>query len=416
MTAPPPRRVVAVLLAGRGAFRGTVILSAPVLLALWGGQAFAPYAVVVGTTLVLNPLVGSGAEKSAGALLGREAAAGGTAGRGGLLGAHLAVGGGIAVGSLVAATTLLPWLSGSADLYLLAAATNVGFGAVQAVVGYWRVLGRPYLDTVGHGVLAAAVALGVALSAWAGAGPREVLAVQAVTALSTAAVLGVTLCRRAARPRRPELVLTARTTFLMGANTLLATAAVSVVFAMLAQRGLVAAASVLYLAVVAYTVLANLLDYLLRVFQPGLAASLAAGTTAILRTAERASRVGLAVVVPLSAGAVLGLDRVLDGAAEAAAAVGAVAPALLSVAALVWLLENVDTGTLVGTTLAGVLGLAATVAAGSALLSSFPVAGAALALLAGAAVTAAGLLPVLRRRVAGRTPKSLLVPTLGRHP
>ncbi len=66
---PRPRlRVVAVLLGGRAAFRGALVLSAPLLLALWGAAAFAPFAVAVGTTLVLSPLVGSGAEKSAGML------------------------------------------------------------------------------------------------------------------------------------------------------------------------------------------------------------------------------------------------------------------------------------------------------------------------------------------------------------
>lgn len=416
MIRPPRLRVVAILLTGRSAFRGTVVLSAPVLLGLWGKDVFAPYALAVGTTLVLSPLVGSGAEKSAGMLLARQTTGADPDDRDRLLGAQLTVLPVIALVSGVAALALVPHLPGPPGLYLLAAAMNVGFGAVQALVGYWRVLGRPYVDAISHTALAVVTVLGVALAAIADAGPQVVLGLQAVVALSIAGGLGAALLHRAARPGRADLAITSRTTVLMGANTLLATAALSVVFAMLAQRGLGAAASHLYLAVVCYTVLANLLDYLLRVFQPWLAGALAQGAPTMLRTAERGSFLALLILVPLSAGTVLLLTGSLSGTAEAMLAVGAVAPALLALAALVWVLENLDARTLIGTVVAGVLGLVGTAAVGYALVSTSPVAGSALALLAGATVTTLALLPMLRRRVTDSYPEHLLLDSLGRHP
>ena len=411
MTALPRLRVVAVLLAGRSMFRGTLVLSAPILLSMWGDQAFAPYAVAVGTTLVLNPLVGSGSEKSAALLLSRKAA--GSVDRGRLLGAQLAVGVAIALVSMIVAVALAVTLPGPADLFLLAAVANIGFGAVQAHVGYWRVLGRPYLDAVSFGVLAAATVAGLILASVGNAGPRVVLTVQAVAAMSVAATLVLGLRHRITKPRRTDFAVTARTTVLMGANTLLATAAISVVFAILARGGMEVAAGHIYLAILGYTILGNLLDYLLRVFQPWLASSLSDGAPTVVRSAERASRLGLTLLVPLSAAAVVLLSRSLSGPAEAILAVALVTPALLAVAALVWLLENFDTRTLVGTVLAGALGLVATAVTASALLAYSAVAAAALALLAGAAFTTVGLLPLLHQRATGRQ-KQLLVPTLGR--
>lgn len=414
MTARPGMRVVVVLLAGRSAFRGSVVLSAPLLLAIWGTETFAPYAVAVGTTLVLNPLVGSGAEKSAGLLLARATAVADQPGRARMLGAHLTVAPLIAAVSLLVAVALLARLPGPMDVYVLAAAMNVGFGAVQALVAYWRVLGRPYVDAVSHSALAVATVVGLVLAAMNDIGPQSVLGLQAGAALSIAAILVVALRHRAAGPRRHELAVTARTTALMGANTLLATASVTVVFALLAQRGLGTAASQLYLAVVAYSVLANLFDYLLRVFQPWLTGVLAEGAPVLLRTAERGSRLGLLVLVPLAAAAVVVFSRWVSGTAQAFLVMAAVAPALLTVACLVWLMENLDSRTLLGTVAAGALGLISTAVAGSVLVSSSAMAGAALALLAGAGVTGIGLFPMLHRRVAHLHLNQPLTSNLGR--
>lgn len=414
MTARPRLRVVAVLLGGRAAFRGSLVLSAPVLLAIWGDPAFAPYAVAVGTTLVLSPLVGSGAEKSAGMLLARAEAGGGERNSPRVLAAHVTIVVVIASASMLAAVPLLMRLPGPTDLYVLAALTNVGFGAVQALVAYWRVLGRPYVDSLSHSTLAVATVVGVLLAAFADAGPQTVLAIQGSVALAVAAGLGLALRHRLARPRRRDLVVTTRTTVLMGANTLLATAAVSVVFAILAQQGLTTAAGQLYVAIVGYTVVANLFDYLLRVFQPWLAVRLADGGPAMVRTAGQVARFSLLALVPLSVGAVLMSSRWVSGTAEALLVVAAVTPALLVAAALVWVLENLDHATLLGTVLAGILGLLTTVIAGWVLLPSSPVAGSALVLLAGAAVTTAALLPMLRRRVSNVLVGQPLLSTLGR--
>ncbi len=318
--------------------------------------------------------------------------------------------------SLLVAVPLLMRLPGPTELYVLAALTNVGFGAVQALVAYWRVLGRPYVDPSSHAVLASATAIGLLLAAFAAAGPEMVLGIQATVAFVVTGALGVSLRHRVAKPRRADLVITGRTTILMGANTLLATAALSVVFALLAQRGLATSAGQLYVAIVGYTVVANLFDYLLRVFQPWLGALLAEGAPALVRTATQVARWSLVALVPLTIGTVLILSRWFTGTALALLVVAAVAPALLATAAFTWLLENLDSATLLGTVLAGILGLLTTVLTGSALLSAEPIAGSALALLAGATVTAAVLLPMLRRRDSDVPVQQPLLSHLGRRP
>jgi hypothetical protein len=392
--------VVATLLAGRGAFRGALVFSAPLLLAAWGPATFAPYALAMGTTLVLNPLVGAGTERAAGALLPRARRTGAH-----VLSAHVLV---TAVTSAGLLTMTVPFAVVDTDraaLWLLAGATNVGFGAVQAIVACWRALGVPWMDAAAHTTLAAVTAGGVAAAALAGAGPAEYMALQAGTAatVSGALLLGMRrrLARRLGRASRRVTRLVAGTTVLMGTNALLATAPVSVVIAAAGMRADPRQIGHLYIALTGYTVLANVVDYLQRVYQPWLTGTLTARPAAIVTPVRRTARGSLRIVTPAAALAVVACGLTLDGIAAPLAATLAVVPVLLTVALLVFVLENRRLGGLVRTTAAGLAGLAAT---GLAALLAVPLlaTGAILALLAGAAVQLALLIPLLdRATVAG---------------
>lgn len=385
MTAPGPA-TVGVLLLGRTAFRGATVASAPLLLAAWGADRFGAYAAALGTTLVLNPLVGSGVEKSALLLLPRSRRTGRR-----LLGAHVAVGAGVAAVSLLA-VSLLALGPAVSRLVLLAAATNVALGLVQAQAALARAQGRPLADAAGYGVLAVGVAGGVA-AARGGLGPTGYLALQATAAAAVTAALVVTLDPGPARPGRRLLRLTVRTGAYMGTNTLLATAAVSLVFGLLHGP----AAGTLYLALTAYTVLGNLVDYLQRVYQPRLAVALATRPVALLAAARAATTVGLlALPLPLLV-LVAGAPR-LPELPAALVAVVAITPVLAGAAVLVWLLENLDAAALRRTTTAGLAGLAVTAVTGPLAVPALGAVGALLALLAGAAVQTLLLRPALALR------------------
>jgi hypothetical protein len=378
------------------------VLSAPLLLLAWGPARFGAYAAALGTTLVLNPLVGSGAEKSALLLVPRAV-------RGGrrLLGAHVTVSLAAAGGSLAVAVAVALSDRGGAVL-LLAAATNVGLGVVQAFAAFARVVGRPLADAGTYAALATVVLAGV-LGAQAGLGPVGYLAAQAVATVAAAGVLAALLRPRPVRPGRRLLRLAARTSTLMGANTLLATAAVSLVFAVLAGRGEDAAAGHLYVALAGYTVLGNLVDYLQRVYQPRLSTALARAPGRLLGAARAGTRAAL-LACPLAAAVLLLAASRLPGLPGALAAVAAVAPALAGVAVLTWLLENLDAASLRATTAAAAAGLAATAATALVAVPALGAPGALLALLAGAGIQGAALYPLLARRAAAparRTPTAL---------
>jgi len=400
VTAAPPLRVVGVLVAGRVAFRGAVVASAPLLLAAWGTEEFGPYALALGSTLVLNPLVGSGTEKSAGTLLPRArlSRVDGFARR--LLAAHLGTAAAIAAGSLLLTAPFALADPDRAGLWLLAGATNVGFGAVQALVAYWRVLGVPHADPVSFGVLAAATGCGVVLAFAAGLGPVGYLVLQAGTAGTVAATLAAVLRARLARPRRRTVRLVARTTTLMGLNTLLATAPVSVVIAVLGGRSGPVAVSHLYVAVTAYTVLGNVLDYLQRVYQPWLTTTLRVRPADVYRPAGRCARLVRDVAAPAGALVVAG-SWGLDPPAAALGGMAAIAPVLLAAALLTWVLENAATAALGRTTRAGLAGLATTTLTAVLLAAPLGASGALLGLLAGATVHIALLGAYLRHSPTG---------------
>ena len=384
MTGPPPLRMVLTLLAGRAAFRGMVVLSAPLLLAAWGADVFGPYALAMGSTLVLNPLVGSGTEKSAGTLVPRYRPP--AADR--VLGAHLVVAAAITGCSLLLAVPFALADPDRAELWLLAGATNVGFGAVQALVAYWRVLGQPSADPASFGVLAIVTAGGLALAGFAGLGPQTYLALQAGTAAAVCAVLVLRLRGhiRLRRLRRRALRLVARTTVLMGTNTLLATAPFSVVVAVLGGQWDPATVSHFYVALTVYTIAGNVLDYLQRVYQPWLTTALRATPERVLEPTRRGARLGRAVLAPVGALAVVTAGWTLGPVLAPLAGMVAVTPTLMMVALVLWVRENAVTATLGATTRAGIIGLAGTAAVALLLVPPLAATGALLALLLGAAV------------------------------
>jgi len=375
VTKRPPLAVVVTLLAGRTAFRSAVVLSAPLLLAVWGPDEFGPYALAVGTTLVLNPLVGSGTEKSAGTLLPR---AGSFAAAGRLLSAHLLTAAAITAGSLLLTIPFSLLDRHRTGLWLLAGATNVGFGAVQALVAYWRVLGVPSVDAASFGALTAVTASGVALAAFTGTGPLGYLTLQAVTSGVVCAGLAYGLRRRLGQPRRRTVLLVGRTTVLLGANTLLSTAPFSVVIAVLGGQSNPAAVSGLYVAVTAYTIVGNALDYLQRVYQPWLTGTLLANPDRVLDPVRRGGWLAVTVLAPAGALAVLGTSSLVG--------MTAVAPMLLATALVTWVLENHATATLAATTRAAAVGLAGTACAAILLVPPLAASGALLALLAGTTI------------------------------
>jgi hypothetical protein len=386
--------VVVTLLAGRAAFRGAIVLSAPLLLVAWGTGTFAPYALAMGGTLVLNPLVGSGTEKSAGTVLPRYPRRP-AADR--LLTAHLLTAATITGGCLLLATVFAAVDPHRAGLWLLAGTTNVGFGAVQALVAYWRVLGLPMADPASFGVLAAVTAGGLVLVVFAGAGPMAYLALQAASAGTVSAALVLGLRRRLRRPRGRTVRLVTRTTLLMGANTLLATAPFSVVIAVLGGQSDPGPVSHVYVAVTAYSIVGNVLDYLQRIYQPWLTTALRADPDRIRRPFRRVARLGRNVLAPAGALAVGAAGWVLDPPAATLVGMAAVAPTLVAVALSVWVLENAATSRLLVTTRAGAVGLVSTVATAVLLVRPLGATGALLALLVGAAVQQA-LLPDLSSR------------------
>jgi len=404
--------VVVTLLAGRAAFRGAIVLSAPLLLAAWGPETFGPYALAMGSTLVLNPLVGSGTEKSAGTVIPRYR--GPAADR--LLTAHLLTAGTITGGCLLLATVFAVVDPRMAGLWLLAGATNVAFGVVQALVAYWRVLGTPIADPASFGVLAVVTAGGIALAAFAGAGPTVYLALQAGSAGAVSAALVLGLRRRLRRPRGRTVRLVTRTTLLMGANTLLATAPFSVVIAVLGGQSDPGTVSNVYVAVTAYSIVGNVLDYLQRVYQPWLTTALRSDPDRIRGPFRRTVRLGRNLLAPAGVLAVFATGWAFDPSIASLAGMAAVAPMLIAVALVIWALENTATAMLGATTRAGTVGLASTAVTAIVLVRPFGATGALLALLVGAAVQLA-LLPDLstRRKFLGLDLRRPKVQAPGQH-
>ncbi|MEV6967990.1 hypothetical protein AB0M47_23050 [Hamadaea sp. NPDC051192] len=187
MTAVLPRpRIVAALLAGRGAYRIATYAGGLALLNLWGPDDFAAYATAVGALAWLTQLVSSGPEKAALNLVPLRGGAG------------LAQFFRTLVVSALCLSLLAGLLSG-AGRYGAAGVVAVGVGSATVLVALYRLSGQPLADSLGFFGLAATYALAV-VAAYLGAGPHDVLLLLGAGTLAVNAVLLARLRLPAAPP------------------------------------------------------------------------------------------------------------------------------------------------------------------------------------------------------------------------
>lgn len=343
MTALPaslPRpRVVATLLAGRGTFRLAAYGSGLVLLALWGPEEFARYATAVGAVAWLAAVQAGGPEKAALALIPRPDGAALERFFLRLAVVPFAV---LATGWLLLAV-VAP--AATATRYAAAAAVAGGIGCCGILVALYRLRGAPYLDAVAFVGAAAAYGVAVALVAVAGLTAEAVLAVLVggMALIVAGLVLGLRRDRTDARPTRPAARAALRAASVLGAGGLLATLAVSVLYAMFAITGDAVQTSLFYVLMVFSSVLAVGWQYVLRLAQPPLVGwLLRVGAVGGWRLTRRV--LGLALLAGVPVAAVLAVLGLLTGPSRWLAAVTVAVEVSLftaSTAAAV-VLENID--------------------------------------------------------------------------
>ncbi|MCP2326892.1 hypothetical protein HDA40_005399 [Hamadaea flava] len=189
MTAVLPRpRIVAALLAGRGAYRIATYAGGLALLQLWGPDDFAAYATAVGALAWLTQLVSSGPEKAALNLVPLRGGAG--------LARFFRA---LVVSALCLA--LVAGLLSGAGLYGAAGVVAVGVGSATVLVALYRLSGQPIADSLGFFGLATTHALAV-FAAYLGAGPHGVLLLLGAGTLAVNAVLLARLRLSVAPPSR----------------------------------------------------------------------------------------------------------------------------------------------------------------------------------------------------------------------
>jgi len=271
-----------------------------------------------------------------------------------------------------------------------------------------RASGRPGGDHHAYTAAGLAFGAGTAAAAWLGWGPTAVATWLLCTAaaIPAAQVLGLRagLAGPAGRPDRPALRRTVRTAVLMGLPVLTQTAAVSAVFAIVAALAPAAQSSYLYVAFAVFNLLHGVGDYLLRVYQPQVTLRLAGATPEWV--AGRVRR--LVLVVGLGGPAYLAACAWAVGALTPDRAPGWVAPTALLVLALPvvfgamlagYLLENHTDASLLVAGLASLAALPASALAAVLLAPGTGAEGGVVALAAGHAAVALGLLVPSVRRV-----------------
>lgn len=295
---------LAALLAGRAAWRGALTVSNVVLLAVWGQVAFTDYATAMGTATVLTLLAAS-VEKGALKLVPRARSARP-----------------VLIGGLVGAAFLLPlpvlaWLAGSwllgrpgvGPLQLTAALFQSMLGLVMALVAMQRAVGRPYRDSQAYLALTLAMLLACLLTVLLRLPPGAVVALLLAAAVAVCGWLLRSLPVRLRGLWRRRLLLRSvgGTVAMMGAYDLGAGTMVSVMYAVLAATRFRVEAAQLYIALSVWALVSSAFNYLLRVFQPGLAVSVeATGEAAVRRRARRLTCLALAACAAETVLAVLG--------------------------------------------------------------------------------------------------------------
>jgi hypothetical protein len=273
MTAVPGTlrpRTVAELVGGRAAYRLATYAAGIVLLSLWGSTEFALFAAAVGAVGWVFVLTSSGPEKAALALVPRT--------DGAMLErtfVWLAVVPFAAI-SLGTAALMVSDVGPTVRVYAAATAASAGVGCCAVLVGLYRLRGRPRADALAYCSIAGGFALAVTLAAGAGFGVLGVLAVLWAVPTAVAATLLAGLLRRPgpAGATRGSVLEALRAAAVLGVSEVLGTAAVSVLFAVLALIGDATETSRFYLLMIVGGGFATGWSYLLRLVQPRVAARL----------------------------------------------------------------------------------------------------------------------------------------------
>lgn len=357
------------LLAGRGAFRGSVQAMAVALVAVWGVAEFGHFANALGMWAWLVLAVAT-PEKAALKLLPRTRiltpALARTALR--LSAAPLA---GLLV-ALVALVLLAP--ASTVTFYVTAATWSAGVGLLTTLAGLHRLRGRPVLDAVGFLAAGGVVVTATATTWLTGWAPRYHLLVLVAGIVVIVAGSLAALPRdwvRGPRSQRRLLPRLVRVIVLLGASDVADGLAVGLVYAMLAASGRVTDSGPLYLALLGSMLFCQLVFYVLRVAQPATSARLrgtggVAGRRRALALLRGAERWGVTVVAVFAVLAAVPATRAVllagGGTLVAVLVVLVTVETVLFVVVMYanYLLENTDNAVLVVTSSAAVTGLAVT--------------------------------------------------------
>ncbi|MER7128188.1 hypothetical protein [Streptosporangium saharense] len=369
----PRTRALAMLLGGRAAFRGTVLLSNLALLAVWGAGEYEDYAQAMGSMMFLAPLASIGIEKCALKLIPRlRHTVASLVGVFVTLCALL-----LSVALAVLATTVSLGHSGHWAIAGLAGLYAICVGLTQVMVGLSRALGRPKRDVAAH------LTLCVALVCWTGAAfvfevsPVTFLALTVTTMATLNVVLLLMLRPRFDGLRRRTLVRAAvRTSLLMAIPDLVGGLSMSLLFVVLRVTGARAESTGLYMASVASALLLNAFSYLLRVLQPDVSRSL--NQRDLTATYDRLARwlrllvlVGVLYVPAVLAVALLVLRPY--GGIGVVVVYAACVPVIFAVGSANYVMENASAGALAATSVGAAISL---VAVGALAFSIVPWAGA----------------------------------------
>ncbi|MEU5223268.1 hypothetical protein AB0G55_11470 [Streptomyces toyocaensis] len=409
----PDSRRLASLLAGRTAFRLTLLGANTALLASWGQGPYERYAAAMGTAQVLTTVTSLGIEKSALKLVPRARRTGPQ-----LITVFLAC-----AGVLTAAVVL--WLAGSALLNpprggavaVLAGLYMALLGLNTVLVGLCRALGRDRADIANFTALSLLVVTGTGGATLLGWGPEGFTGwILGGTALLNLVHVPA-LARAAARPvRRGTAVPAVSTSALMACGDVAAAGAVSLLFALLGASRHHEQTGHLYLMVLASSVLLNGFGYVLRLFQPHVSLTLRSlDATALDRRVVR-RLLPLAVAGAAWTAAALLLARFAQGSGLLPPPVVVLllyvlcTPLFFAMGSLNYLLENACARTLRATAAGAAAGLVCAVLTGVFLVPVLGALGAVGALAAGEAAHALAAWLLLGRSSLTRRPPVPAVP------
>ncbi|MET9367715.1 hypothetical protein ABZY00_07620 [Streptomyces griseoflavus] len=387
---PGPRRLAS-LLAGRTAFRLTLLGANTVLLANWGQGPYERYAAAMGTAQVLTTVTSLGIEKSALKLVPRARRTGPQ-----LITVFLAC-------ASLLTTAVVLWLAGTALLNpprggavaLLAGLYMALLGLNTVLVGLCRALGRDRADIANFTALSVVVVTGTGGATLLGWGPEGFTGwILGGTALLNLVHVPA-LLRSASRPvRRGAAVPAVSTSALMACGDVAAAGTVSVLFALLGASRHHEQTGHLYLMVLASSVLLNGFGYVLRLFQPHVSLTLRTLDAATLDRRVVRRLLPLAVAGAAWTAAALLLARSTQGSGLLPPPVVVLllyvlcTPLVFAMGSLNYLLENAGAHTLRATAAGAAAGLACAVLAGAFLVPALGAIGAVGALAAGEAAHA----------------------------